>query len=202
MIFLIGSLFEPVLLSGQLDLLDRSAKVIELYDNYGRSGGFLLRNPNDSWFHILSDGTYPLASGTAVFESNCHIMMAGLGLLSIQCGDHVLSSQIDLVGGHGIILQREGNTVTVHCVGEPFYSLYLNPQFWNNPDGIPIPIQAVDIEIENTVDPRWSTAQPIRCKPDENGNIQLMTYNIELATDALRFNGSSNYLSIRIAGTS
>jgi len=210
----IGPAPDRSIITGSYKLLDKEEQ-IDLYDRYGRRAGVLVVDTAEM-MSFLPDGDYELSANTAKFEVSCHVMVGGRALEGFVVETHtdiddlanttlelgtvtrtLMSGDLNMVGGHGVALVREGNELTIHFTGEPYYNLWesISKGFKGNNSYL----TAVNLLVRNPDDPQYNLSTMI--VPDEHGNIPIYMNNAILGLgDALRLRGERGRLTIRLAG--
>jgi len=186
---------------------------LDLFDRYQRRAGVLLID-NLDLFLGFPDGDYVVSGGALRFEASCHVPVSAgcvegfvieremdYGDTSTSLDESLtqtfITGNIRLTGGQGVALVRDGNTLVIHFVGEPYGHLWQDIA-----TGLSLHdkwVASVWFDVRSTLGSEYSTTKQLF--PDENGNILLYLYNMmPLERDALRVSGEENKLTFRLAG--
>lgn len=114
-----GSLTAQAVITSDLD-----TDVIPVTDGRGCMVGCLVSDSSRlSFLRSKDTGTYTFSPNGTRFAARCVFPDSGAGVSGIQSGDSVLFGDVWLIGGDGVYLTVEDNTIRVDIAGDPLYSL-------------------------------------------------------------------------------
>jgi len=192
--FIIGTVYDKELMTGEYQFAE-SEDVVNLFDMYGRRAGVLMVQSPESLL-FFPNGEFRLNTGTARFEVSCHLLLANKSVEGFRAGGRLLSGDVQFVGTQGVILVREGNVITVHFTGEPYFRLWERAR---RSEGYTTRyVTSVRLTVQNRAQPEHSAS--VVLLPDENGNIPIYVGSTDSEhRDALRIIGQQQMLEIKLA---
>lgn len=173
-----------VVATAAFDPLDTNGEIV-VTDSYNRPAGLLLADPDTlARFGSWLEGLHNFTAAAATFVPSCVITSPSAGVRGLTVdGNTILTANVVLVGGPGVVLSKVGDTgIRIDVVGDPLYRRRLCDQ------------------LGNFVPPRF--IQTINgCRPDQYGNINLIIGSQLVDKTILRLNANSTGLVIEANGT-
>jgi hypothetical protein len=116
-----GNPANPLLATATLvagDTYDRAA----LADAYQRPAGLLVLDPiRAAGLWTWTEGTHTFAAGAAPLVARCVVPWPDPGVTGVAVGTALLTDDVWLVGGPGVLFRRDGDLVRLDVVGDPLF---------------------------------------------------------------------------------